>query len=880
MNNILLYRAIGGVVFLISTVIFLLTVQHTFAFWDPGEYTAVGYILGNSHPPGTPTNTLLVKIFTLFLPFVSEIPLRTNLLSVFSSSLAVLFVYLVTIKILKIWKGEPGNTFEAILMYGSAAIGALALSFSETIWFNAVETEAYAKGLFFVSLIAWLSMVWWEKADNEGSDNVFILIAFVIGFGIGSHLLVVQMCIMAVLIYYLRKFEYSNIGFLKALGVAGFAFIIIFPITVTKVPTLLEYGVIAAILYVGLIIYGIYYATVNKKQVLRLALLCLFFVNVGYSTYSLVYLRAHVVNLPINQNAPNDMERFISYLNREQYGDQPLVWPRRHTNMPHQQITWSNYGSDLEFMWKYQINEMYFRYLYWNFIGREGYEQGDGVDFSKLFAIPFIVGLFGLFYTYRRDKRFGNLLLLMFLVLGVLTALYQNQQNPQPRERDYFYFGSFFIFAVWIGIGVSGLFDLLREKLSGQVMKVATASVLVLMILLIPFNMARVNYAHKDRSVNYLPFCYAYNILQSLEKDAIVFTNGDNDTFPLWALQAIYGIRTDVRVVNLSLAQIDWYNLQLKNERPYGALTVPFTYSDEQVIKLQPVQWEENRVINLPVPPTAYPDTMEVKPSEMSFVMPPTIRQQSGNQVITAVKVNDLVVLDIIRANKWERPVYFSITVSEDNYIGLSDYIITGGMAQKVVPYRVPQNLRGLSIDEEVMMKSLLEPVEEASIEPQYGFMFKNLNNPKLFLDDVQRRMVDTYRGLYMRLALWYGEMPEKRELAIRTIDVMEEKIPESVVPMDYRLKYDLAVLCKDLGDTERTNRYANDVLEGAKIDMEANPMNMQGAFNPYRLSIDMLELLNRDNELLEMLMRVQSMNPNDPGIQQKINEVRARLGQ
>ncbi|KAA0210531.1 MAG: DUF2723 domain-containing protein [Ignavibacteriaceae bacterium] len=879
MNNTVLYRIIGAAVFLISFVIYLLTVQQTFAFWDAGEYTAVGYILGNSHPPGTPTNTLLVKIFTLILPFISEVPLRANLLSVICSSISVMLVYLVLIKILKIWRGEPSGTMDALFVCCSAAIGALSLSFADTIWFNALETEAYANALFFVTIISWLLMVWWEKANEQGSDNIFILIAFLIGLGIGSHLLVVQMLIMAVLIYYLRKFEYSNLGFLKALAVSGLAFVVVFPITVTKIPKIFEYGLIAVLIYVGLIVYGIYYSTVNKKPVLRLALLCLFFVNVGYSTYGMVFLRADIVNLPINQNAPKDMERFIAYMNREQYGEQPLIWPRRYTNMPHQQITYSNYSSDLSFMWEYQINEMYLRYLYWNFIGREGHDQGDGVDFSKFFAIPFIIGLFGLFYTYYRDKRFGHLLLLMFIVLGVLTALYQNQQNPQPRERDYFYFGSFFIFSMWIGIGVSGIIDLIKEKFIGQSAKIFSITAIVLLFVFIPFNMARVNYAYKDRSVNYLPYTYAYNLLQSLEKDAILFTNGDNDTFPLWALQAIYGIRTDVRVVNLSLAQIDWYNLQLKNERPYGALPVPFTFNDVQITKLQPVQWETNRVVKIPVPVSAYPDTMQTKPSELSFVMPPTIRQQSGNQVITAVKVNDLVVLDIIKANNWERPIYFSITVSSDNYIGLDEYLQLGGMAQKLLPYKVPMNSKGLSLNEEIMHKSLLEPVDEASSSPQYGFMFKNLDNPKLFLDDVQQRMIDTYRGLFMRLALWYGDIPEKKHLALKTVETMEQELPETVVPMDYRLKYDLAILLESLGDQERFNRYANDVIEGAKLEIEKNPGNFQRSYNPYQLSIEMLELQKRDAELLDMLLKVQALSPGDQKIQQKINEVKSRLG-
>ena len=305
----------------------------------------------------------------------------------------------------------------------------------------------------------------------------------------------------------------------------------------------------------------------------------------------------------------------------------------------------------MEFMWKYQINHMFNRYWFWNYIGREGYNQNDGVDFGKYWAIPFIIGMFGLFYHFRKDWKLALIFLFMFLMMGVITALYQNQQEPQPRERDYFYVGAFFAFSMWIGVGVAGLAEIIKEKFS-KISMVAVASVVVLVsFAFVPVNMLVKGYYHQSRHGNYFPFDYAYNLLQSLEKDAIFITNGDNDTFPLWCLQAVYGIRTDVRIINLSLAQTDWYNLQLKNERPYGALTVPMTLSDAQLKKLQPVQWDEKKPVSFEVPLNAYPDSMRNKPdlpTRITVTVPPTIRQQSQNQVITALKANDLLLIDII----------------------------------------------------------------------------------------------------------------------------------------------------------------------------------------------------------------------------------------
>src|SRR4029078_11719885 len=182
------------------------------------------------------------------------------------------------------------------------------------------------------------------------------------------------------------------------------------------------------------------------------------------------------------------------------------------------------------------------RYWFWNYIGRAGYDQNDGVDFKKFYAIPFLIGMFGLFYQFRKDWKLGIIFLMMFLMMGIVTALYQNQQEPQPRERDYFYVGAFMAFSLWIGIGVAGMIELISEKLKDKKALMAICSVvLILSFAAVPLNMLRVNYHYQNRNGNYLPFDYAYNILQSVEKDAILITNGDNDTFPLWCLQAVYG---------------------------------------------------------------------------------------------------------------------------------------------------------------------------------------------------------------------------------------------------------------------------------------------------------------------------------------------------
>ncbi|HLT24272.1 MAG TPA: DUF2723 domain-containing protein, partial [Ignavibacteria bacterium] len=540
----------AGFVFLLSAIVYIITVQPTFSFWDCGEFIACAYTVGVPHPPGAPFFILMGKIFTL-VPSAEDIGLRMNYLSVLSSAGSVILLYLISVIAIKNWRGIPKTTYDVLVVCGSSAIGALALAFSDTFWFNAVETEVYGLGTFLVALCIYLLMVWWEKADEKGSDKYLLVMAYVVGLSIGIHLIVVQTIIIAGLIFYFRRYDYSRKGLLIAFGASALAFFLVYPFIVKRIPELIQTtGFIGIVLVFGVLIAGVYISIQKKSAALNLLFMSIFLIVLGYSTYTSVLVRSGIPNLPIDENQPDNIEKLISYLNREQYGEQPLFLPRRYSQEPQHTPTWQNYSGDMDFMWTYQINKMFNRYLLWQFVGREGYDQNAGVDFTKFFAIPFILGLLGLFYQFKKDWRLAFVFLMMFLVMGVLTALYQNQQDPQPRERDYFYVGAFIVFAMWIGFGVVALIDQIVEWSRNNKPSMAVAGlVLAVSAIFVPINMARVNFHALDRSGNYFPYNYAYNLLQSSEKDAIIFTNGDNDTFPLWCIQAVYGVRQDVRVV-------------------------------------------------------------------------------------------------------------------------------------------------------------------------------------------------------------------------------------------------------------------------------------------------------------------------------------------
>ncbi|MFZ1323112.1 MAG: DUF2723 domain-containing protein [Ignavibacteria bacterium] len=875
----LVNRIFAAFVFLFATIVYIMTVQPTFSFWDCGEFIACAYTLSVPHPPGAPFFNLVGKIFTM-LPTAVDIGLRANYLSVFSSSFCVLFLYLISTKVIKNWRGVPKSTFDVLLICGSSMIGALSYAFSDSFWFNALEFEVYGMGTFLIGLCIYILMIWWERADEPGSDKYLLLVAYIVGLSLGIHLLVAQCIFLAGLFFYFKRYEYTPKTLAVAFGLSAMAFFIVYPGLVKKFPLLMSGSVAIGFIIIGLLVFGIYYARVNKNPILSLITLSLFLIIIGYSTYVSILMRANVTDLPINENTPSNIETLISYLNREQYGQQPLVMPRRYSQEPQHQAIYSTYSTDMEFMWKYQINHMFNRYWFWNYIGRAGYNQNDGVDFSKFFAIPFFFGMFGLFYQFRKDWKLGFIFLMMFLMMGIITALYQNQQEPQPRERDYFYVGAFMAFSLWIGIGVAGLIEVISEKMNKKSLLAVCSVVLLFSFAAVPANMLRVNYEYQNRNGNFFPYDYAYNLLQSLDKDAILITNGDNDTFPLWCVQAAYGVRTDVRIINLSLAQTDWYNLQLKNERPYGALTVPMTLTDAQLKKLQPVQWDEKKPVTYEIPITAYPDSMRNNPdlaTKIVTTIPATIRQQSGTQVITALKANDLLLMDIIKANKWERPIYFSVTVSDENYVGLGSYLVTEGMGQRLVPYN-PANYGNQDINIEVMNECIFNSPEVPSKTPLYGFRFKGLNNKKLFFNEDQTRMAQTYRTVFMKLAFFYSNDSTKFVEAEKVLDRMETVIPRDVITMDYRIEYDVAMLYSKIGNQQKFKELSDNVMIRAEEEIQTNPSNVQSYYNPYRILLDIYEARGEYQKALDLLNRLSAMSPNDPSIMQKIESIKQKM--
>lgn len=868
MNHKLINRILGGIVFLIAFVVYALTVQPSTSFWDCGEFIAASYYLQVPHPPGAPLYLLLGRLF-MMVPFVENLGLRMNYLSVLSTAFTAMFLYFIVVKLISFYKGrKPENLFDAISYYGAGLLGSITYIFLDTVWFNAVESEVYAISVFFVAIITWLLLVWYEKADQPNNEKILLLMMYIIGLASGVHLLSVLSILTIVMVVYFRKYEFNFKTFVYMGIFAVLLFWAVYPGIIKFFPSLLaKFGgnnlflkLSLVVAFVALLIYGMYWTKENSKPLSFLVIASLFLIFIGYTSYTMVIIRSNA-RPPMNENEPDTMNEFVYYINREQYGDFPL-FKRRYSQEPHQQGIYYNYSSDLDFMWRYQISHMYNRYLFWNFVGREGDVQdaktilfgkpddnfiGDTQRFpNRYYAIPFIFGLIGLYYHFRRDWKLGLSFLSMFLLMGVLTALYQNQQEPQPRERDYFYVGSFFVFAIWIGIAFEGLLHYLKTKLGEKNLVPTSVGLFVVTTLIIPVNMAIQNWDDHDRSDNFVPWDFAYNILQSCEPNAILFTNGDNDTFPLWYLQDVEGVRRDIRIVNLSLANTNWYIKQAKNEEPYGAMKVPISFSDDQIDRLMPMEFP-GRDIEIPVPDEAIEkfgvtDSSVIKNKRIVFRLNPPIQYETQAGPRGVIRAQDLVVQDIIVTNAkqgWKRPIYFSVTCSDDSKLGLDEYMIMQGLAYKVTPVRYPN--QQTNIDLEVMEKHLLSEPKDYAKDYQPGFKFRGLNTGKIYLDENQRRMMMNYRNSFIRLALYYMNIGDNEGLA-KVLDEMENKIPRKYIPFDYRLLSDIASLYKMAGKNDRFIEISDEIEPLAKKDAERNPGDVSSYYNPYRILLQIYE--------------------------------------
>ena len=880
-NYININRLLAALMFVVSFIVYYDTMAPTVSYWDCGEFIAVSHTLGVPHPPGSPLYLLLGRVASM-LPISEDIAFRVNLLSPLVSAFSVLFLYLIIVQFINHWRGVLTSKRDALISFGSGVVGSLTFAFTDSHWFNAVEAEVYAFSTFFTAIVVWLILVWNEKADQKGNERYILLIAYMLGLATGLHLLNLLTIPFVALVIYFRKFKFEWLSFGITVLLTGLVFFVIHNIIIKGMPKIASS---IGVPMTGLLIIGIFgvmiWAVMSQEKLLSILFTSLVLVLIGYSTYSLIFIRSNQ-NPGIDENDPETVEAFISYLEREQYGSVG-TFPRRFNGIkpihevvgypegPGRQFSSKQEGDyrsyepnkQWRFFWDYQVRKMYNRYFLWQFAGRGpasdptvismgANRREDGVDLSQ-FGLPlaFILGIIGMLYHAYKDEKMAFSVMALFIMTGYAIILYLNQDDPQPRERDYSYVGSFFAFSIWIGLGTAAIGELITKyvedkKLSERLIVIS----IILQIVFVPTVMASANYFSHDRSGNFVAWDYSYNILQSCEPNGVIFTNGDNDTFPLWYLQEVEQLRTDVAVVNLSLLNTPWYIKQWRDKRV--GETKFINLSDQKIDKLtSSLQRWETKKMRIPV----YNDPQNDK-GYIEWEMKPTY----GGQ---ALRVQDMMILHILDESSWNIPIYFAVTVSGQNRIGLDDYMDMQGLTFQLKSHKTK------SIDTEKMFENLMTDIGKPewstnfnhasfydrvnndfltwSRQYQPGYMYRNLGNKDIYYNKQTQRLLQNYRSAYMQLAVIYymeyqrkdrkkNDRPEKdlaqlKERIIKVLDKMEQNIPGDVIPIQSEdLHYQIARIYGDLNEKESMQN----ILEKLIDSENGKPLNKVEYANTY----------------------------------------------
>jgi hypothetical protein len=945
--------------FLVALITFSLTVEPTVSFWDAGEYILTSSKLQVGHPPGAPLFQMFGAFFSMFALEPSQIGFMLNMMSAVASAFTILFMFWTISLLLRKIVGNEDTLTETqkIAVLGSSLVGSLAFTFTDSFWFNAVETEVYAMATLLMSVLFYLALRWEREMHLPRGNRWLILIAFVIGLSFGVHFMGLLTIPAIGLIYYFKNYKEITIkNFILANIVSVAILLFIFKLLA---PNILRYfsameiffvnsiglpfnsgSIIAGILLVSLIYFGLKYTRDKQFKHLNTGILCVTFVIVGFSSWLMLPIRANA-DVVINENDPSDARELLAYYNLEQYPETHLFYgpqftdqysgldenepyiddkpnyekdektgkyviindwekARQNYNADHASILprmWSgenaeNYmiftgyldfklkpdyqmenelraavanfkndvasgmvdyedyhaflkqfsqyidiekpslGNNIAYMLEYQLGYMYWRYFMWNFVGRQDDVQGkydnhgnwlSGINFvdewhlglsqdnlpsdvknnkarNTYYFLPFILGLIGLFFLYNKDKKLFWVMLVFFLFTGLAIQVYTNVRPFEPRERDYSVVGSFYVFALWIGFGVFAIINALQKQFNSKLLAPAVS---IICLILVPGILAANNWDDHDRSDKYTARAMAKKYLDSCDENGILFSIGDNDTFALWYAQEIEGYRTDVRVVNTSLFQTDWYIDQMKR-KAYDSDPVPSSLTHEQYrygtrdyimkkIFVYDDKGRPRRLLNTDTlsikefldfvtsdnpktkfkyilqqqgeDPSFYPsqlvnsnyfpvENLRIPVNKENAIKYGIVKEKDSSEIVDFIDIkitdgalykNRLLMLDIVANNDWKRPIYFTGgAFGNDDYIWMKDYLQLNGMAYKLVPIKTPVDRANPfdmgRVDSDLMYDKVV------------NWDWGNSGASDIYHDTETRRNSITYRGNLARL--------------------------------------------------------------------------------------------------------------------------------
>ncbi len=689
----------------------------------------------------------------------------------------------------------------------------------------------------------------------------------------------------------------------------------------------------------ALIAWGLVSGYKKNKPVLLMTVYCFAFLLVGYSTFFTLVIRSNA-NPTIDENNPEDAVALLAYLNREQYGSNPLFYGQSYNSrtiggkdgkpvyvkdqttkqyvvsndrkqekpiydpadcmlFPRmwspdkrgEYVNWLNnrYNSEsasdkenrralarnevpswqqnIKFMQTYQFGFMYWRYFMWNFAGRQNDLQGRGdyingnwvcgIPFidktmvgnqtnlpkalerpghNRYYLLPLLLGLVGIIFQTRKDTKNSFVVFMLFIMTGLAIAFYLNMYAFQPRERDYAFAASFYAFAIWVGFGVLGLYNLFEKLKSKSVQVAGAALTTVICFAAVPCVMGNQNWNDHDRSNRYTALAIAKNYLDSCAPNAILFTLGDNDTFPLWYAQEVEGYRTDVRVCNLSLLSTSWYVDQMKR-KAYNSDPLPISMTWDQykdgtrdVMYLDPAgnqfvdlnvvmdyvkssEFDHMRHLLLVSQNTGYrsngravPASFSLKVDKAKVLANGTVAAKDSALIVDRLEwnmntqgVNPLakayiVMMDILANNNWERPVYYASTTGPEAYLGLEDYFQLEGFAYRLVPIKSPHNSYDVGrVNTDILYNNLMNVFNDhsrvdllnhpdAKQAAPYPYYWGGFNDPRVYHNEDNTRLISLIRKLYNRLGnqlLAEGQV----EKAEKVFDQGNKLLPNDIFP-------------------------------------------------------------------------------------------------
>jgi hypothetical protein len=664
-------------VFGVVLAAYVWTLAPTVTFWDAGEFIAAAKMLGIPHPPGTPLFVLLGHVFGQLVP-IAGLAFRTNLMTAMFSAAAAACLFLVVVQALRGW--PAGTAAEAhtdsLYTFGGGVAAALVSAFVFTVWQNSNETEVYMVATFSIAAICWLAWLWRQHRGTTRAAHLLLLIVYIAAVSVGNHLLtlLVGPAVVGFVWHVQRTEPLPNAQDRRAEWAAWAVLTGVWALLIGAGLASTPLLVIGAIAFTAAALYSVAVGSLLFPAcVLAIA-------AVGVSTYLFLYVRAGL-NPVINEAAPSTWHALLSVIRREQYP------PRSPLDNPVFLSGPDNPGRSLTIIGLQILN--FLQYFDW--------QWANGLAKTKpvfaLARLPFTMvfttlGFLGLAELRRRDRSVFWLLLLLCLTTGPVLMGYMNFKPgyslggdlfPRPdqhevRERDYFFTVSFQIWGLFAGIGLAVLGRAVRERLGSGVLGRRLAAGL-LGVALLPFvlNFGAASRHHTPTAM--LPRDFAYDLLQSVEPYGILFTYGDNDTFPVWYLQEVEGMRQDVVLVNLSLGNTDWFIRQLRDNpvRPFDPAQAPWYAPLAPAAPPPPVHsWSDAEIASL-------------RPQYTSRAL--LFRAGTITDTIpqgTPLRVKDILMIRLMQENAGRRPVYYSYTAGPANWLGLQRYLTGEGLAYRV----------------------------------------------------------------------------------------------------------------------------------------------------------------------------------------------------